>query len=99
MARATWSYYMVRPLLTCRVMLRFLRPLAVIAALCAAVPACTTGPDTSTGEQDVTASTGRFELFVGEDGQRYFQLLAKNGERLLRSEGYKTLTSAKNGIA
>jgi uncharacterized protein YegP (UPF0339 family) len=55
--------------------------------------------DTASGdEQDVTEAAGRFELFTGEDGQRYFQLLAGNGEQLLRSEGYTSLSGAKNGV-
>jgi uncharacterized protein YegP (UPF0339 family) len=56
--------------------------------------------DTTVGsdEQDVTSGTGRFETYVGADGQHYFQLLAANGERILRSDAYKTLASAKKGI-
>jgi uncharacterized protein len=56
--------------------------------------------ETETGdEQDVTAGAGVFETFVGADGQHYFQLLAGNKERVLRSEGYTTLANAKKGIA
>ena len=40
----------------------------------------------------------RFELYKGRDAQHYFQLLAGNGEKVLRSEGYKALSGAKNGI-
>lgn len=76
---------------------RLLRSLAVALFLTAALPSCTDGAATDT--QDQTESSGRFELFVGDDGQHYFQLLAKNGERLLRSEGYSSLSGAKNGIA
>ncbi len=50
-------------------------------------------------EQDVTAKAGRFETFVGKDGQHYFHLLAANGQKVLQSEGYTTLASAKKGIA
>lgn len=80
-------------------MLRPLRALAVAALIFGALPACTDGaPDTSTSEEDVTDSTGRFELFVAEDGSHSFQLLAKNGERLVRSQSYSSLSAAKNGI-
>ncbi|MHB8875025.1 MAG: YegP family protein [Myxococcaceae bacterium] len=44
------------------------------------------------------ALTGRFETFVGNDGQHYFHLLAGNGEKVLASEGYTTAYSARNGI-
>jgi uncharacterized protein len=50
-------------------------------------------------ELDAELSVGRFETFVGRNGQYYFQLLAGNGEQVLASEGYTTLTSAKNGVA
>lgn len=77
-----------------------LRSLAAALLVAVVAPACTDGDGSvDTGdEQDVSATTGHFETFKGEDGQYYFQLLAANGEPLLRSEGYKTLSSAKNGI-
>lgn len=77
-----------------------LRALTAAALLAiTAVPACTDGSDPTTDTQDVTASTGKFELYVGGDGQHYFQLLAKNGKSLLQSQAYTTVTSAKKGIA
>lgn len=80
-------------------MQRILRSLALALLVCGSLPACVEGaPETAQNEEDVTASTARFELFVGEDGQHYFQLVAKNGERLLRSEGYTSLSGAKKGI-
>jgi hypothetical protein len=79
-----------------------LRTLGLALFLGAAAPSLAVGcgdADTATGDvQNVTEATGRFELFKGEDGQRYFQLLAGNGEQLLRSEGYTSLSGAKNGI-
>lgn len=64
------------------------------------LPGCGGGDDGQTGDaQDVQATAGKFETFVGQDGQHYFQLVAGNGERVLRSEGYTTLQSAKKGIA
>ncbi len=57
--------------------------------------------DATTGdEQDATAkaAAGRFEIFVGQDGQHYFHLLAGNGEKVLQSEGYTSLAGAENGV-
>ena len=88
---------MARNVLTAATMKNLLRSLAASLLLALCVPAC--DDTTETGdEQNVTASTGSFETFTGEDGQTYFQLLAKNGERVLRSEGYTSLSSAKKGI-
>lgn len=75
----------------------FLRALAATLVLSLAVPGCNSGVDGD--EQNASSATGRFETFKGDDGQTYFQLLAKNGESLLRSDGYASVTSAKNGIA
>jgi hypothetical protein len=85
--------------LAARIMKTFRNLASVLAtglALAFAVPACDT---VEVGdEQNATANTGRFETFEGEDGQVYFQLLAKNGEKILRSEGYSSLSAAKKGI-
>lgn len=42
---------------------------------------------------------GWFELTRSTDGQHYFVLKASNGEVILRSERYRSLSSAKKGIA
>lgn len=42
---------------------------------------------------------GCFELKLAKDGQFYFNLLAGNGQNILKSEMYKTRASAENGIA
>ena len=42
---------------------------------------------------------GKFIIKTGKDGQRYFNLLAGNGESILSSEGYAGLTGCKKGIA
>lgn len=39
------------------------------------------------------------EIFIGEDGQRYWRVKAKNGRILLVSEGYESLAGAKKGVA
>lgn len=51
-------------------------------------------------EQDISAASAsaRIETFEGLDGQHYFHLVAKNGEVVLQSEGYRSLDAAKNGV-
>jgi uncharacterized protein YegP (UPF0339 family) len=79
-------------------MTSMLRPLLAAFAFALVVPACA-GESTDTGdEQDLTSQTGRFETFKSDDGLYRFQLIAKNGQPLLASEGYTTLASAKKGI-
>lgn len=75
------------------------RRLAAALLLAIAVPACDGETGTSADEQDATAASGRFETFVGEDGRHYFHLRAKNGERILASQGYATADAAEAGIA
>ncbi|MDZ4836804.1 MAG: YegP family protein [Candidatus Melainabacteria bacterium] len=41
---------------------------------------------------------GKFEIFVGNDGQYYFHLKAENGLIIAASQGYTTKQSAQNGI-
>ena len=41
---------------------------------------------------------GRFQIFVGQDGQYYFHLRAASGEILLASEGYTTPAGCRNGV-
>jgi uncharacterized protein len=72
---------------------------AVFLCSAASVAACA-GDTTEVGEdQNVTAVTNaRVEIFVGQDGQFYFRVIAGNGEKLLRSEGYTTRAAAEKGI-
>jgi uncharacterized protein len=42
---------------------------------------------------------GKFQIKTGKDGQKYFNLKASNGEVILSSEGYTTITGCKKGIA
>jgi uncharacterized protein YegP (UPF0339 family) len=78
------------------------RSLGFAIVLAVAAPALTTSTGCSDGtEQDVGAhreGQGTFQLFEGQDGEFYFQLLAGNGEKVLKSEGYTTKAAAKNGI-
>ena len=41
----------------------------------------------------------KFEIYKDKKGELRFRLKASNGEIILASEGYKTLSSCKNGIA
>ena len=41
---------------------------------------------------------GKFVIKKSKDGQFYFNLLAANGQVICKSEMYKALASAKNGI-
>ena len=75
------------------------RRLAAAFLLAIAVPACDGETGTTADEQDATAASGRFETFVGEDGRHYFHLRAKNGERILASQGYATAAAARSGVA
>ncbi len=78
---------------------RALRSVVLTLAL-ASTPAAMLACDEGTSaEQEQAASSARFETFVGEDGQTYFQLLAGNGQRVLRSEGYTSAGAAKTGIS
>ncbi len=43
-------------------------------------------------------SIGKFEIFVGADGQFYFHLKAENGLIIAASQGYTTKQSAQNGM-
>jgi uncharacterized protein YegP (UPF0339 family) len=40
----------------------------------------------------------KFEIYAGRDGQFWFRLLARNGENILRSEGYVSQAGCRNGI-
>ncbi len=55
--------------------------------------------DLSAGADEARSRTASFETFVGRDGQTYFYMLAGNGEKLLRSEGYSSHDAALDGIA
>jgi uncharacterized protein YegP (UPF0339 family) len=48
---------------------------------------------------DALSTHGKFETFVGKDGDTYFHLLAGNGEKVLASQGYSSLEGAQAGIA
>jgi hypothetical protein len=58
------------------------------------------GEDAETAEEaNVTATkNAKIVTFEGMDGQFYFSVLAGNGEKVMRSEGYTTLAAAETGV-
>lgn len=78
------------------------RTLGLAFLLATAAPALvtTTGCSDGVAQDELGHRNGKgsFQLFQGVDGDYYFQLLAKNGEKVLKSEGYTTKASAKKGI-
>jgi len=40
----------------------------------------------------------KFEVFKAKNGEFYFSLFAKNGQKILASEGYTTKTACMSGI-
>ena len=77
------------------------RSFGLALLLAAVAPALTTVGCSDGTEQDVGEARqgqGSFQLFTGEDGDTYFQLLAGNGEKVLKSEGYTSVSGAKKGI-
>lgn len=40
----------------------------------------------------------KFQVFVGKSGEYYFRLRAANGEPVLASEGYVSISGALNGV-
>jgi uncharacterized protein len=68
---------------------------SAIDSLKAHAPAATT-VDMSTGE---TGSGYRFEIVASKDGQHFVRFVASNGETMVRTETYKSKSSAKNAIA
>lgn len=84
-------------------MIRHIRALAALAALSLTAVACAAPTEEETIEveetnQDLVSRSAFFETFQGLDGKYYFNLMAGNGENVLRSQGYTTLRSAQNGV-
>jgi hypothetical protein len=48
--------------------------------------------------EELARTSAHFETFIGADGNHYFELVAKSGEIVLRSEGYTTREAARSGI-
>src|SRR5262249_16544813 len=52
----------------------------------------------SQGDTSASRKGGSLETFIGEDNQTYFRLLAANGLKLLRSQGYKNMADAEKAM-
>jgi uncharacterized protein YegP (UPF0339 family) len=87
--------------------IKSVRALAVVA-LCSFATlnvACSAAPqtDSQSTEDDTSAElsskSAHFETFVGADGKVYFDLVASNGQNVLRSQGYTRQDTAEAGIA
>jgi uncharacterized protein len=74
---------------------------AAFFALSVSLVACAAADENDvTGEEsaELTSRSASFETFEGLDGQFYFNLLAGNGENVLRSEGYTTASARDAGM-
>ena len=79
----------------------FLKIGSVVAvALAMGVVGCSAADEGSfaDGAAEVTSTSAHFETFVGQDGKTYFDLVAGNGQNVLRSQGYSSSSSAKTGM-
>lgn len=80
--------------------------LAALAAVSMSLVACAApadgnedGIEAEETSQDLVSRSAYFETFQGLDGRHYFNLMAGNGENVLRSQGYTRLASAQSGVA
>jgi len=78
--------------------------LCALAAVSLSLAACAAPTETSEDtveetSQDLVSRSAYFETFEGLDGRHYFNLMAGNGENVLRSQGYVKAASADAGIA
>jgi len=80
--------------------------LAALAAVSMSLVACAAPTDVNEDSveaeetsQDLVSRSAYFETFQGLDGRHYFNLMAGNGENVLRSQGYTKLSSAQSGVA
>ena len=87
-------------------MIRHIRALAAIVAMSLSTVACVApteqtddGVEAEETSQDLVSRSAFFETFQGLDGHYYFNLMAGNGENVLRSQGYTKLASAQGGVA
>ncbi len=71
--------------------------LALALTACGPADAQIDGDELTAVDGELTASS-RFETFTGKDGKFYFHLLAGNGQKVLASQGYASLSGAKGGI-
>jgi uncharacterized protein len=86
-------------------MIRHISALAAVVALSLSTIACvapteqTDDSSVESEDSDLVSSSAFFETFQGLDGHYYFNLMAGNGENVLRSQSYTKLASAQGGVA
>lgn len=88
-------------------MIRHISAFAAVIALSLSTIACAAPTSEAAGEdgtaaeetsQEISSKSAFFETFEGMDGRFYFNLMAGNGQNVLRSQGYTKLASAQNGV-
>jgi len=62
-----------------------------------ALVGCGAASEEGEGDNTIQSHSAHFETFVGKDGKTYWDLVAGNGQNVLRSQGYTTAASAKKG--
>lgn len=86
-------------------MIRHISAFAALIAMSLSTVACAAPTDDGDAveveetSQDLVSRSAYVETFQGLDGRYYFNLMAGNGENVLRSQGYTKLASAQNGVA
>jgi uncharacterized protein YegP (UPF0339 family) len=87
-------------------MIRHISALAALVAMSLSTVACVApteqdeqGVEAEETSQEIVSRSAYFETFQSVDGRYYFNLMAGNGENVLRSQGYTRLASAQNGVA
>jgi uncharacterized protein len=89
-----------------KIMIRHISAFAALIALSLSAVACAAPTDQDADaveaeetSQDIVSRSAYFETFQALDGRYYFNLVAGNGESVLRSQGYTRLASAQGGVA
>jgi uncharacterized protein YegP (UPF0339 family) len=90
-----------------KIMFRHISALAALAVMSLSTVACVAPTDQADAVEaqseetssDLVSRSAFFETFQGHDGHYYFNLVAANGQNVLRSQGYTKLASAENGVA
>lgn len=86
-------------------MFRHISALAALVAMSLSTVACVAPTDQADAVEveetssDLVSRSAFFETFQGLDGHYYFNLVAANGQNVLRSQGYTKLASAQKGVA
>lgn len=86
-------------------MIRHISAFAALVAISLTSIACAAPMDQDDGveaeetSQDLVSRSAYVETFQALDGRYYFNLMAGNGENVLRSQGYTRLASAQGGVA